>query len=265
MNSLPANPSGSYGIYGQGGQSAQPDVLGIVNNLKDREMRDFRDKAQFMSDLSIKQDRLRRLYGLDGGKSLDQQESQQGQQPMNTVTGVDPNQMTGYQKADIGIKQQGMNLDSQKMAQASRMGEESLGIKSQQEQLNQQKSDQINAGKQADMQRKIDDSAQKIEMAQQALNSKNTNAESQLQAHKDMAAAVEERHKLEMAQKDQAFEDSKQLHAAQIKNMQDKLDQSGNTSTDKTIQYDKNGNPIGETTSTRRGSGSGNNDPAGIR
>src|ERR1700680_1543825 len=59
MANLAANPSGS--VYGQPGPENQ-DALGIVNQLKDREMRDFQNKANFMSDLSLKQDRLKQLF-----------------------------------------------------------------------------------------------------------------------------------------------------------------------------------------------------------
>ena len=63
MANLAANPSGSGSIYGQPGQQDDEGVLGVVQQLKDREMKDFRDKAQFMSDLSLRQEaRMRELF-----------------------------------------------------------------------------------------------------------------------------------------------------------------------------------------------------------
>jgi hypothetical protein len=254
MDSLAANPAGSSSVYGQPAAPNNGDVLNIVNNLKDREMQDFKNKANFMSDLSIKQDRLKSLFNPNQGWNPSQQSSQQssqGQQPqqMNTVF-RDPNALSGYEKGELGIRQQGINLDQQKMAQAGRMGEQALGIKSQQEQLAQQKSDQINTMKNADMQRKIDESSQKLQLAQQALENKSNSAEQTLQAHKDLAAAVEERHKLELTQKDAQFQQTSDMHQKAIDAMQQKLDQAKHSST--TTELDASGNK--KTVTTNRGS-----------
>ena len=251
MDSLAANPSGS-GVYGN--PSEQPvdyqGPLSIVNQLKDREMQDFQKKAQFMSDLSLRQNRLQRIYdNIDRTSS----QSQQGGSPtqgMNTVAGFDPNAMTGYEKGELGVRQQQANTESQRQQQQATQGQEAINIKSEQEKLNQQKSDQINQEKQADMQRKITESEAKIKQAQDALAAKNTNAEAQLQAHKDLATAMEERHKLELAQKDAAFQESKKQHQAQIDDMQKKLDEASHSET--TTEVDASGNK--KTVTTNRGS-----------
>ncbi len=249
MDNLAANPGGS--VYGQPSEMSQ-DPLGLVNAIKDREKQDFQDKAHFMSNLSIQQDRLRRLYGLDGSPQAPASFGPGGEQPdqKNTVMAQDPNQLTGYQKADIGIKQQGLGLDQQKIAQTGKLGEERLGIQSAQEKLNQQKSDQINATKQADMQRKIDESGAKIEQAKAALESKNTNAEAQLQAHKDMAAAVAERHKLEIARLQGNFDTTSAQHQQTIDRLNEELKQKGRTKT--TVALDPSGTK--KTTTTLKGS-----------
>jgi len=257
MDSLAANPAGSSSISGMPAVQNNGNVLDIVNNLKDREMQDFKNKANFMSDLSIKQDRLKSLFNPNDGwnpsASPSGQGGQGGQQPqqpqqMNTVF-RDPNALSGYEKGELGIRQQGLNLDQQKMAQAGKMGEQALGIKQQSEQLAQQKSDQINAQKTADMQRKIDESGQKFAAAQAELDRKTKAGEDTLQAHKDLAAAVEERHKLELAQgqakldqKDAEFQDLKKQH-------QTLMDQAANSTVTKT---DNQGNQI--TTKTSKGS-----------
>src|SRR5712664_3668918 len=176
MQNLANNPSG--GIYDSGNRaSSTGDTLDIVNRLKDREKRDFMDKANFMSDLSLKQERLRSMYnpdtsqGVMGGYSGPS--GQQGQnapsQGMNTVMAHDPSQMTAFQKGELGVRQQGMNLESQRLAQSGRMGEERLGIQRSQEKLNEEKNKGIHEQKQADMQRKIEDSTKKFELAQAEL------------------------------------------------------------------------------------------------
>jgi len=241
MDSLASNPRGSSIYNDPGIQTPQyGQTLDLVNQLKDRELRDFKDKANFMSDLSLKQDRLRSLF------------NPEQQQPMNTVIGHDPSQMTGYEKGELGIKQQQLGQESQRISQQGKLGEESINVRQQQEKLNQQKSDQINANKQADMQRKIDESEQKIQLAQQALNSRNTNAEAQLQAHKDLAAAMEERHKLELAQKDAQFQKVSDQHQQTIDALQAKLKQGAKTQT--TTEINPEGNR--KTVTTQRGSSS---------
>jgi site-specific recombinase len=130
------------------------------------------------------------------------------------------------------------------------MGQEALDIKSKQEQLNQQKSDQIDAIKKADMDRKIADSNAKIEQAQAALKQKSTTADQQLKMHKDMADAVEERHKLEMAQKDMQFQITSKQHQNQIDAMQKRLDQAGSSTT--TTELNADGTK--KTVTTKKGS-----------
>jgi len=241
MSSLAANPSS--GIASQPGQQSDQDVLGIVNQMKDREMNDFKNKAVFMADLSLKQDKMRALF--DPSKLGGPQEPQPQQ---NTVMAKDPNQMTGYEKGELGIRQQGINQESQRMAQQGKLGQEALDIKTQQEKVNQQKSEQINATKQADMQRKIEDANNKLGLAYEQLNNKNNNAEQVLEAHKAVAAAMEERHKLELAQKDHNFQVTSDMHQQQIKDLEKKAKDAQHTTQTK---RDSQGNVI--TTETTKG------------
>lgn len=198
MDSLASNPGGS-GIYGQ---PRQDDMLSIVNQLKDREMRDFKDKSNFMSDLSIKQDRLRNRFNFEDswmntGKNPGQQQPQQ----MNTVMAEDPNAMTGYQKGQLGIRQQEMGLDREKMVQQGKMGQQTIDIKKSQEELNQQKSDQIKVQKENELNKKV-------EMSKATLDQKGETIDN-LKTYRD---AVEARHQLEIEKKDAAHDaDKKQL------------------------------------------------------
>ena len=242
MDRLSANPSSTSSIYGMPDQQSDQSVLDIVNKLKDREMQDFRDKANFMSDLSLRQEqRMRNLY--DPEKSnLNQKQ--------NTVM---VNQMTPYEQGELGIKQQGLNLESQRIGQQGKLGQQALDIKSQQEQLNKQKSDQINAQKQADLERKINEANQKIELAQQALQQKSDNAAAQLEAHKALAAAVEERHKLELDMKQHQFDVTSEQHQKQIKLLEERLKQAGVTETTTEINPER----TRETVTTKRGDKAG--------
>lgn len=245
MDSLASNPSS--GVYGQPGQTSDSDVLGIVNRIKDREMQDFQDKARFTSDLSFRNGiRERALFSPE----------QQQNKPMDVVE-ADPNKMTGYERGELGIRQQGlqqnqqqMGLDREKLAQQGKLGQEALDVRTAQEKLNQQKSDQIDAVKQAETERKINEANAKIDLAQQKIQQSADNAAAQIAAHKELQDAVEERHKIEIAQKDAQFQDSKKLHEAQIKAMQDRLDQAANSST--TTEVNADGTK--KTVTTQRGS-----------
>ena len=237
MDSLAANPSGGSSIYGQPSQN--PDMTGtaldLVSRLKDREMRDFKDKANFMADLSVKQSRIRNILSPSPGGDI-YQDGQTG--PKNTVMGQDPNQMTGYQKGELGIRQQGLNLESQRLGQQGQLGQKALDIRTAQEKLNQQKSDQINAQKTADMERKIHEADARIQQAQEALKSRNTNSANLIKSHEALSKAVEERHKLELAQKDLQFAETQRLQNATIDKMKEDAKAKGRSKTTTEINPD---------------------------
>lgn len=248
MENLANNPKGSS-IYGQPGMGNDEDTMSIVHRLKDRELSDFKDKANFMSDLSLKQERARSMYNSDHPQLNQNQEQNQ---PMNTVMGFDPNRISAYERGELGLKQQGLGLESQRIIQTGKLGQEGLDIKAQQEKLNQQKNDQINAQKQADMQRKIDDSEKKFAAIQAELERKTKAGEDTLQLHKDAAEAVKERHQLEMDRmkhdiqlKDDQFNELKKQHDEVLK-------QRGRTKT--TTELNADGTK--KTTTTERGDAS---------
>lgn len=252
MDNFANAASGNSGIYGQSGPVGMGtgDALALVNQLKDREMRDFKDKANFMADLSLKQDRLRKLYDPANmnGDSGNINGGMNGQ-PRSVMLARDPTQMTPYEKGELGIRQQQVGMEGQRIAQEGKLGQGRLDIQQEKERLNEEKNRQIFETKQADMQRKIEESNAKLELAQKQLDSKNTNAENALQAHKDIAAAIEERHKLEMQQMQMKYDELKRMHDATIANMNNKTNQNRNTRTTTEI------NPEGtrRTTTTERG------------
>lgn len=250
------NPGGS-GIYGQpGNQDSSGEALDLLNKVKDREMRDFKDKSQFMSDMSIKQDRMRRHFDPMLGQAPPSENNQmnaQNPQGMNVVLGRDPNAMTGYEKGQLGIRQQGVNLNRDRLASSNRLGEEKLGVEKDKQQLAEEKNTNIRDTKMADIERKTNEANSKLELAQKALEAKTKAGEDTLQAHKDLAAAVEERHKLEMQQKDTQFNETKKMHEAQIKKMEEDAKRAENTET--TTEVDASGNK--KTVTTKKGDSAG--------
>jgi len=230
MDSLTANPSGSGGIYNSQKPPDQANELAIVNQLKDREMRDFKDKAGFMADLSLKQERLRAMYDPTALHQQDAQNPNQQQGPQ--VSQVrDPNAMNANQKGELDIKQQGLNLDKQKLDQQKQLGQEAQDTKSAQEKLNQQKSDQIHAQKIAELEAKQAESKNKLDLAHQALTDKNTNLQNQLELHDTIAKNTKAYHDAEMSKKDLVFAQSQKAHQDLMDAMQKKLDAANKTTT----------------------------------
>jgi hypothetical protein len=267
MSNLASNPSGS--ISGQPGPD-NTDALGIVNQLKDREMRDFQNKANFMSELSLKQDRQRMLFDpnnpnqdIMGTRTLNGMTAamQKPQQSSGITPGSQSGQMNPQQTAEMSMRQQGMDLDKAKLAQAGKMGEERIANQTAQEKLNQQKSDQIHQQKQDELNAKITEANGKLSQAQAALAAKGVTAEQQLQSHKDLAAAMEERHKLELAQKDHEFQKTSDQHQQTIDNLTKQLEQK---KAPKTTTTSVNPEGTQRTTTTQQG-GDDENDPLGIR
>ena len=246
MDNLANNPSGSGSIYGQPGPPDYDRILGVVNRLKDREMKDFQDKSNFMSDLTLKQDRLKAVF--DTQQRMNQraemqqfsgEQGQQGQQGMNVVLGQDPNQMNEYQKGQLGMRQKELNLDSQKLAQQGKLGQERIDIQDATQKLGQQKSDQINIQKKAELEQDIKESNRKLEYSMQALQDKNLAADARLKLQEDIAKLAEERHNLDREQRDAQFKTTNENHLATIEQQRKQLEQ--NADTEQTIEYNPDG------------------------
>lgn len=245
MSSLASNPGGS-GIYGQPGSNnnAEGDVLDIFNKIKDRELQDYQNKGNIDLNLKNQQANLRRVFDPSNGAQQPATMGQPMKQPMNVVQANDPsqvqnpNQIPAEQQAQLGIRNKELDVNSQRLAQQGKFSQQALDIKDNQQKLNQQKSDQINEQKTNDLQRKTDEANAKLELAKQALTSKDNNLEKTIQAHKDIAAAVEERHKLEKERMQHDFEVTSAQHQQTIDALQKKVDQAGHKSTTTTLSPD---------------------------
>jgi hypothetical protein len=237
------------GIYGQPAPYNLDQNLGIVNHLKDREMADFKDKANFMADLSLKQDRLRALY--DPQKMSAQAPQQdpyagsnasiQNQKNMQSLMNPkDPNAIGASQKADLDMKQK--QLDQQ-----GKLGQEAQDTKAAQEKLNQQKSDQIHAQKIAELESKQTESKNKLDLATQGLADKTKSAADQLALHKTIMDNTKAYHDAEMAKQDLKFQKSQSDHKDQMDMMQKKLD-AANKSVKTTLSQDGTSKTVQTTT-----------------
>lgn len=254
MNSLASNPSGSgiFGMPAPANNQDDNDSLALVNKLKDREMQDWKAKTDYTADASLRQEqRMRSLFDpkLDLEKQKMNQSASINQQEMQMKANSEKdNDLRANQELDLN--KQKVGLEGKKLDQANKLSQEGIDVKTAQEKLNQQKSDQINTQKTADMQRKIDESNAKLELAGRALDDKTNSAADHLQAQKDMNAAMEERHKAEMAIKEHQFSITSDQHQQKIKELEDRLNQGSNTQT--TTELDPSGNK--KVVTTKRGS-----------
>jgi len=223
MDRLASNPSGSSGgIFGMPAPGNDSDTLSIVNRLKDREFEDYKNKARFDDERSLRQEsRMRQLF--------DPNKNTNSQPQVNNQAGIIPNILTPDQQVyqQQQLEQPKLDMESKKLDSQNRFGQQGLAIKDAQEKLNQTKNTQINEDRDADRERKVNEANQKIALAQKALTDQNTNSAAQLQAHKDMAAAIEERHKLELenqkfdfntklTEQKRQFDETSGLHKQQI-------------------------------------------------
>lgn len=235
------------GIYGQPGIPTDQDNLTIVNKLKDREMQDFKDKANFMSDLSLKQEqRMRNLFDPNDPKNMNIQDRPQVMMPSASAPGV----MSEYQKGELGVRNREADLESQRIAQQGKLGQEAQDTKAAQEKLNQQKSDQIHQQKIDDLTNKQNEYKQKMDLAHEQLKNKTTNLEQQLELHKTIAENTKAYHDAQQAMNDLKFKKSESDHKDAMDAMQKKLDQASHTST--TTEIDAEGNK--KTVDVKKGS-----------
>jgi hypothetical protein len=217
-------------------QTNPNDVMSFVNQLRDRDMMDYKNKANFMADLQLRQEqRMRQLY--DPSKE-------------NVNTALAPGAMAGTVPSAFPIGDQAAGApmsqkDKAELELKKTQGQEALDIKSKQEALNQQKSDQINALKTADLEQKVNTSAQHIAYLNQQLTDRTKTADEQMQLHRDLAAAVEERHKLEIARMQHNFDIASQQHNRALDQADERIKASQNVQTTTTID------PTGQTKTTR--------------
>ena len=265
MSSLAANPSGSGSVFGMPGPQRGGDELQFVNNIKDREMNDYKNKANFMADLSIKQDRLRKLYGLDGGAGGQMQQPQGNQSPeqqQQMLNAQDPSkQINPMQQAQLGLQQRGQDLESQRITQQGKMGQEAIDIKQQQADLNQQKSDQINALKTQEAENRRNEAEARLKLQGDTIENLKAYREAMDAWHKTQ---MEDKDRQHQKDKDQMQANIDALHAQMDRRLDQgdtRLDQAGNK------EVTTNVNPEGtkRTVTTKSGSSQDENDPLGIR
>lgn len=221
------NTSTGPGISG-GGISSAPDdrpqsLEGVINTmmpfihqLRNRNLEDYKAKALFDNNLSMQQGGIRRMdpNGMNQGG-------------MDVVLGQNQNEITPFQRAGLGIDQQRLGLEKEKLRQNT--GDERLALDQQKFGLEQQKNAQIYDTKIKDMERKAEEATKKLELATQIAETRKGDAASQLALHQAQLDATNARHALDLAQKDKALEETKNQHNIANENVKKQLEANGMT------------------------------------
>lgn len=151
--------AGAY--YGDPGQqnTGIEDILPLFHAVRDRNMQDYKDKAAFDSDLAIRQENSRRVFdpnragtslstvGGGGGRTTNPDISMGLTAPNPEIATNLKEDLTPQDKAKFGLEKSSQDIERSKIAQQGKLGEEALGIKTAQEKLNQEKSENIHQTK----------------------------------------------------------------------------------------------------------------------
>jgi hypothetical protein len=226
-DSLQNSPNNS-GIYGSGRSNNNIDlgtVLSVRKKIQDEEDNSFYKKNQFMADLSNRQNRLQQIFN----------PASQGPtgQPANVVfNNAGGNPTTAEQDINKDLNAQKQNAQLEEKA---KLNEGALKVKSDQEKLNQQKSDQINSLKHQELQKKTDEANSKLDLAERTLQSRQGDTDTTMKFHQAQMDALKSQHELENHRRDSAAEEAKRVHDANIKAIQDKLDAAGSSTTETSV------------------------------
>lgn len=223
----PSNGGSSY--YGNPGtDSLSPSdaanaLMPFYHQVKNREIQDFKAKAQFANDLQLKQSRLQSTFNpsgnADGSPNVVYQPS-----PGELEKARADAPISALDQAKLGMERDKLNLDKSNVNNDNTLNERKFG-------LDQQKNEQIHQNKEDDLQRKSDEATARLKLAHDQLQAKQNDAAAQLAFHQAQQAASDANHKLELSHKDAELNESKRLHDAQIADMQAKLDALQNSTT----------------------------------
>lgn len=175
------------------------NLLPLYQRRKQIDLQDYQNRENFNTDVGVRRAALQRMFDPT---------QQQGQQ--NTVMGADIISPTDKAKLDLEKQKLGHDVESDKAKLG--LGEKELA-------LEQQKSNQIYSTKQSDMQRKMDEANQRLQLAHDRLAMDTNNAANHAAFTKAQQDANDARHALDLKQRDDALTEQKRLHDAQIEKM----------------------------------------------
>lgn len=216
----PVGPNAG-GLVGPQGEQSLSGVLNTItpflHQMRNRNLEDYKAKALFDNNLSMQQGGIRRM---------DPNADMNG---MNVVMGQNQNEITPFQRAGLGIDQQRLGLEKEKLKQADQGGDEKLALDKEKFGLEQQKNQQIYETKLADMERKSNEANQKLELAQRQLEARQGDAAAQLAFHQAQLEATKAQHALDLAQRDKALEETKRQALTREETIKKSVEDNGLT------------------------------------
>lgn len=261
---LTGSPGGS-GVYDFGGGKSFDSEEALSNDaeLRRRDVNDFKQKNQFMSDLTNRPPNTRMQSAFNPNGFAEQPQNTPGAMNtsgMHTVMKEDPDRITPFQAAGLNIKREDLANDRAKITQTGKLGEEKLGLAEKGHELDVKKNQNIYDTKHADMQRKIDEANTKLDLAERQFQSKQGDAEALSKYHQAQMDATKAQHDLDNSRKDQQLEELKAQHKTQSDALRERLRQSGKSTTKTSL----NATGTEKNVETTKGDSGDDDDPLGI-
>lgn len=261
FDTLVANPSGGRSsVYNPGGGSSYDasDALAIKKQRDLMDMENEQKMANFGSELSLRQGRLRQLYA-DPNRGYGTPGNPSGQP--NVVFKDNNPDITPLQNATLDVQKERFKDERGDRAFAQDQAAKRTNIASGNLELEKKKNQQIFDTKQADLERKATEAANREQLARDQMKGRENDA-ARIAAHRDAAlAATNAQHELDMHRKDAQMEESKREFQQKMDEATKKREQGEETTTSTEITDDQGK----KTTTTKRGRQNSGNDPLGIR
>lgn len=216
-------------------------IIPIISQMKNNSVANTEQEQAYSSDLSLKNAMAR------------QKMASFGQQPNVQFKDNNPD-ITPLQQADLGIRQTGEDVKNQELKNTLGNTAFNQNLETKKLDLETLKNKQIYDTKQQDLQRKVDDSNQKLSLATQKLQQNQNDAATRNTYHQAQLDALNAKHDLDMSAKQRQMDETQRMHDAQIADLKGKADRAaGSTTTTETSDYDAAGNPTKKTTTTQKG------------
>lgn len=257
------NPNVNFGNQLGGGPvnlgvSPSNSLEGTLNTIepfairaRNREMDDAKNMMLFQKIHggmpSVQDGRIRQLSDPNNPTDTSQ---------MNTVLAPG---ITDYQKASLGQGQQEIDLNKAKFGESKKTGDEKLALQEGAAKLNELKNEQIYSTRQKELEQKATEAEAKLKLSYDQLANNHNSAEMTANYHAAQIAAQNARHEADLALAQGKAADSERVNAARIKDLEDQIaGRNAPKTEEETLKTDKDGNVIGKTTTTSRGSTTSN-------
>lgn len=222
-----SNPGGLY-FGNPGTESLSPSdaanaLMPFYHQVKNRELEDFKAKANFANNLQLKQSQLQRTFNpngnADGSPNVVYQPGPSDMLRAKGNAPIDP-----LDQAKLTLERDKLSSDKLDKSTDNALNEKKFG-------LDQQKNEQIHQNKEDDLQRKADDSNNRLKLAYDQLQAKQGDAAAQLAFHQAQQEAKKAADNLKDQQHKAELAENIRVHDAQIKKMQDDYDALKNSVT----------------------------------